>query len=259
MAGGRRGAGATARKTDNEQARASTALAALSGAERVDAYLEIFCTGEAASRASRIVTKAIRDRHPDLCRAPARRAATASARCSSGASAVVCRDRTAALLTIAARGASRAIAAEKERRGLLDYDDLIDKTLALLEHVDAAWVHYKLDLGIDHVLIDEAQDTSPKQWEIVERWSPNSPPARARATVKRTIFAVGDEKQSIFSFQGAAPQRVRRDAAAFRARAIATAALDFVAARVQAFVPLRRRSCSAPSTKCSSAAGHSRA
>ena len=58
--------------------------------------------------------------------------------------------------------------AEKDRRGLLDYEDLIDKTLALLSNVSAAWVHYKLDRGIHHVLIDEAQDTSPKQWEIVK-------------------------------------------------------------------------------------------
>ena len=59
--------------------------------------------------------------------------------------------------------------AAKNERGLLDYDDLIDKTLALLGEERAAWVHYKLDQGIDHVLIDEAQDTSRKQWEIIQR------------------------------------------------------------------------------------------
>ena len=59
--------------------------------------------------------------------------------------------------------------AAKDRRGLLDYDDLIDKTLALLGEERAGWVHYKLDRGIDHVLIDEAQDTSLKQWEIIRR------------------------------------------------------------------------------------------
>ena len=77
--------------------------------------------------------------------------------------------------------------------------------------VDAAWVLYKLDLGIDHMLVDEAQDTSPEQWEIVAALRRNSPPAPARAdATKRTMFAVGDEKQSIFSFQGAAPRAVRR-------------------------------------------------
>src|SRR5262249_40603262 len=62
-------------------------------------------------------------------------------------------------LTIA-EAVIRRYAREKENRGLLDFDDLIEKTLALLENVEAAWVHYKLDLGIDHVLIDEAQDTA---------------------------------------------------------------------------------------------------
>ena len=64
---------------------------------------------------------------------------------------------------------------------------------------------YKLDLGIDHVLIDEAQDTSPKQWDIVRTIVSEFTPGGARPNVKRTVFAVGDEKQSIFSFQGAAP------------------------------------------------------
>src|SRR5947207_231131 len=82
--------------------------------------------------------------------------------------AAACRDRTAALITIADEVISRYQAA-KDRRGLLDYDDLIDKTLALLGEEGAAWVHYKLDRGIDHVLIDEAQYTSPKQWRIIRR------------------------------------------------------------------------------------------
>ena len=87
-------------------------------------------------------------------------------RCSQRRRAVAARDRTAALVTIANAVIDR-FAAEKDRRGLLDYDDLIEKTLALFGNVSAAWVHYKLDLGIDHLLIDEAQDTSPKQWEII--------------------------------------------------------------------------------------------
>ena len=78
-------------------------------------------------------------------------------------------------------------------------------------------MHYKLDLGIDHVLIDEAQDTSPKQWEIIQRADRRvHRRRRARASVKRTMFAVGDEKQSIFSFQGAAPQQFADDAPALR-------------------------------------------
>ena len=82
------------------------------------------------------------------------------------------RDRSAALITVAAAVIER-YRAEKDRRGLLDYEDLIDKTLTLLRDAStkstaAAWVLYKLDLGINHVLVDEAQDTSAKQWEIIE-------------------------------------------------------------------------------------------
>src|SRR5260370_38079207 len=83
----------------------------------------------------------------------------------------------------------------------------MDKALALLDNVDAAWVHYKLDLGIDHLLIDEAQDTSDKQWDIVRRLVAEFTAGKGARDLKRTIFAVGDEKQSIFSFQDAAPKQ----------------------------------------------------
>ena len=69
-------------------------------------------------------------------------------------------------------------------------------------------MHYKLDLGLDHVLIDEAQDTSEKQWRIVRQLVAEfAAGAGARGSLTRTLFAVGDEKQSIFSFQGAAPRQ----------------------------------------------------
>ena len=118
---------------------------------------------------------------------------------------MVCRERSAALVTVAYEVVTR-YPEEKERRGLLDYDDLIDKTLGLLTNVDAAWVHYKLDLGIDHLLIDEAQDTSSKQWEIVSQLVAEFTAGAGARDVIRTIFAVGDEKQSIYSFQNAAPK-----------------------------------------------------
>ena len=95
----------------------------------------------------------------------------------------------------------------KRLRGVLDYDDLVVETRNLLSRRGAAqWVLYKLDGGIDHVLIDEAQDTSPEQWEIVKKLTEEFfvGIGRERAQL-RTIFAVGDEKQSIFSFQGADP------------------------------------------------------
>jgi ATP-dependent helicase/nuclease subunit A len=101
----------------------------------------------------------------------------------------------------------REYAAARARRGVLDYDDLIVKTRDLLERQGAAqWVLYKLDGGIDHVLIDEAQDTSPEQWAIVRKLTGEFFSGDGRERQKpRTIFAVGDEKQSIFSFQGADP------------------------------------------------------
>jgi ATP-dependent helicase/nuclease subunit A len=101
----------------------------------------------------------------------------------------------------------RDYAHAKRQRGVLDYDDLIIKTRDLLERRGAAaWVLYKLDGGIEHVLIDEAQDTSPAQWEIVKKLTEEFFAGTGRERRNpRTIFAVGDEKQSIFSFQGADP------------------------------------------------------
>ena len=188
-------------KSDCEQARRFGALAALSGSERVETYLEIFCTDQGTPRRW-IATRAIRDDAlvERLCAERGRVHAVLGRR-----NAVVCRDRSAALLTVASAVLAR-YHGEKERRGLVDYDDLIDKTLALLESVDAAWVHYKLDLGIDHLLIDEAQDTSAKQWEIIQRLVAEFTAGKGARELRRTIFAVGDEKQSIFSFQDAAPK-----------------------------------------------------
>ncbi len=95
----------------------------------------------------------------------------------------------------------------KAAHGALDYDDLIAKTLGLLEDSAYAWVHFKLDGGIDHVLIDEAQDTSPDQWQIVRRLTAEFFTLEsASETRARTMFAVGDQKQSIYSFQGADPR-----------------------------------------------------
>ena len=96
----------------------------------------------------------------------------------------------------------------KRARSLLDFDDLIDRTATLLtrERV-SAWVHYKLDQGIDHILVDEAQDTSPRQWQIVKALTDDFFAGETARIAGRTIFAVGDEKQSIYSFQGARPER----------------------------------------------------
>lgn len=95
----------------------------------------------------------------------------------------------------------------KSRQSGLDYDDLILKTRDLLRKPDTApWVLYKLDGGIDHILVDEAQDTNPEQWDIIESLAQEFfSGASAREDIERTLFVVGDLKQSIYSFQRASP------------------------------------------------------
>ncbi|OQM73970.1 double-strand break repair helicase AddA [Manganibacter manganicus] len=127
---------------------------------------------------------------------------------------------TKAALTVADRLISR-YEQLKRGRGLLDFNDLITRTVSLLARPDAGpWVQYKLDRGIDHILLDEAQDTSPDQWEVVRRLADEFFAGEgARGHVERTIFAVGDEKQSIYSFQGAAPDSFHESRQLFSAKA----------------------------------------
>lgn len=106
---------------------------------------------------------------------------------------------------------AEAYALTKASRGALDFADLIGRTRDLVaERPDAAWVLYKLDDGIDHILVDEAQDTAPEQWEIVRRLTGEfwSGAGLRNSDAERSLFVVGDEKQSIYSFQGADPQRL---------------------------------------------------
>ena len=96
----------------------------------------------------------------------------------------------------------------KIAKGLLDYSDLVLKAKELLfKSGAAAWVLYKLDGGIEHILVDEAQDTSAEQWDIVRALSDEFFAGEGASPFERTIFAVGDKKQSIFSFQGANPAK----------------------------------------------------
>lgn len=94
--------------------------------------------------------------------------------------------------------------------GLMDYDDLIHQTIRLLQQDGgASWVRYKLDRGLKYLLIDEAQDTSPEQWQILtaiatEFFVDNT--EDQGQTPDRSLFSVGDFKQSIYSFQGARPE-----------------------------------------------------
>ena len=195
----------TGNKTDQDQAARLRGALVFSGAAQVDEYLGVFLTEADRTPRKSIVTKNFARDNPAIGRlfeSEIARILPLIAR----RRAVVARDRSEALLHIATAAAAN-YRREKQERGLLDYDDLIDKTLAMLDRVSSGWVHYKLDRGVDHVLIDEAQDTSPRQWDIVAHIiSEFTSGAGARDGVVRTVFAVGDEKQSIFSFQGAAPR-----------------------------------------------------
>lgn len=120
-------------------------------------------------------------------------------------------ERTSALLEVGL-DALVAYQDEKRRRGALDFDDLIRKTRDLLTRTGMSdWVLYKLDGGISHILLDEAQDTSPEQWELINALTEEftAGVGAERQQDPRTLFVVGDEKQSIYSFQGADPAQLR--------------------------------------------------
>ncbi len=119
---------------------------------------------------------------------------------------------TLAVLCLAERYAE-AYALAKAERGVLDFADLIAKARDLVATSPGApWVLYKLDGGLEHILIDEAQDTAPEQWAIAEsltdEFFAGAGRVRPAGSPDRTLFIVGDEKQSIYSFQGADPDRL---------------------------------------------------
>ena len=104
----------------------------------------------------------------------------------------------------------------KRQRGFMDYDDLIAITNRLFASVSAAWVRYKLDQGIRYIMVDEAQDTSPGQWGIFDQLFEDqlNDQSESGAFPPRSVFSVGDFKQSIYSFQGARPDLFHSKAAA---------------------------------------------
>jgi ATP-dependent helicase/nuclease subunit A len=127
--------------------------------------------------------------------------------------------KTLALRNFAARFLP-AYEARKRERGWLSFDDLIRKARDLLrDRAVADWVLYRLDGGIDHILVDEAQDTSPVQWEVIEHLAQELASGEgAHADRRRTLFVVGDKKQSIYSFQGADAEAFDRMRAHFEDR-----------------------------------------
>jgi ATP-dependent helicase/nuclease subunit A len=202
--------------TKAEKPRGAAMLAWLGGDRRdLESWLDSFLTAKGTPRA-KLATKAV-----DAAAAGALEALLAEqARALALHAKLLGFDihrRSAALLRLAA--ASRAgYAARKAAAASLDYDDLIGKAVALLE-AGAAWVLYKLDGGIDHVLVDEAQDTAPEQWRVVRALTGEYFAGEGAVERARTVFVVGDEKQSIFSFQGADLDAFAATRADFAARA----------------------------------------
>jgi ATP-dependent helicase/nuclease subunit A len=180
-------------------------------AQGFDEYCQVFFTQKGTKR-QRFMTKSLADASPDLALAmEAEFARLERVRAEHGAALMA--DATAALLRLG--GAVLAsYESFKSSRALLDFDDLVLKSSFLLERPGVApWVLYKLDGGIDHILIDEAQDTNPEQWRVVAALAGDFFSGQGAREQIRTVFAVGDVKQSIFSFQRADPaafQSMRR-------------------------------------------------
>ena len=203
-------------------------LASHVGAEQADSSLfqlfcDVFLYGENtkspfAARIGATPTKDLREANPDL---------TEDLNDLMEVTAAL-RDRVLAQRALARtraliRFGQAFVSAYEERkllRGALDFDDLIIKARQLLsEAAVAQWVLYRLDGGIDHILVDEAQDTSPDQWQVIRLLAQEFAAGDgARTDRRRTIFVVGDKKQSIYSFQGADPEEFDRMQAYFANR-----------------------------------------
>jgi ATP-dependent helicase/nuclease subunit A len=208
--------------TDGKRGKALSAWLAATPeirAERWDEYRDQFLTQARQPRVS-LATKAIlaTGNWVGTCLlAEQARVLTLHARLA----ALTVRDASAALARLG-HAFLRGYEAAKRQRALLDYDDLILATQRLLETPGVApWVLFKLDGGLDHILIDEAQDTNPEQWQVVAALAQDFFSGLGARDARRTIFAVGDVKQSIFSFQRADPQQFLAMQRHFSARVLA--------------------------------------
>ncbi len=200
------------------KAAAKLSMISVLGYEALPALEGTFLTGSGAkepftAKIGSFPTKKLQKDHPDLIEklnklmmrvedARAERIALANAQ------------RSLALWSFAHRFLSH-YEQHKQRLGWLDFDDLIVRARNLLsDQAVAEWVLYRLDGGIDHILVDEAQDTSPVQWQVIERlaqeFTSGAGAGTERSDMPRTIFVVGDKKQSIYSFQGADPAEFDR-------------------------------------------------
>ena len=176
--------------------------------ETFDAYTLVYLTAAGTVRA-KLATKAVIDSHPGVFETLTVEADRVL-KVLEHRRAVEVATATHALLVLS-NAFLDEYATRKAAFARLDYDDLIQQTRALLNMPGVAeWVLFKLDGGLDHILIDEAQDTSPDQWAVVqaltEEFFAGAGRHEDRTDDLRTVFAVGDRKQSIYSFQGAAPE-----------------------------------------------------
>ena len=181
------------------------ALNQSSPAGRVPILAQYFLTTSGEMRKG-LMTKSLAQERPDLCQKASRaQVEFGELQCILKGLSLV--EASVALYRLAASVLQRYSNA-KATSGTLDFDDLIASTTNLLGSAQSAeWVLYKLDGGLDHILVDEAQDTSPVQWQIIGALAREFYSGRGARDVVRTVFAVGDEKQSIYSFQGAEPEK----------------------------------------------------
>ncbi len=172
----------------------------------LDGYLGAFFTdGGAGSRRAKLIHKEAQNLAPGAAATLAVEAERLDA-VRRHLNSLTVAEATAALLRLG-HAILEVYATQKRQRGLLDYDDLILEARDLLRQAGAAaWVLFKLDGGLDHILIDEAQDTNPEQWEVIETLSAEFFAGAGAREAVRTVFAVGDAKQSIYSFQRADPR-----------------------------------------------------
>lgn len=175
---------------------------------RVDAWIALFLTKDGEPRKT-LATAAARKADPGAVEILEREQQRVVHLCGRLKSVGVARS-TAALLRLGKALLDRYDAA-KRQHALLDYDDLILAAGDLLRGDGRVqWVLFKLDGGIDHILVDEAQDTSPEQWDVIAALAAEFFAGQGARERPRTVFAVGDGKQSIFSFQGADPEAFAR-------------------------------------------------
>ena len=170
---------------------------------KVESYIALFLTAGGEVR-KRLATKTVVDKNPEVLEIllqEAERMQDLQNRVNS----LDCATRTWAIVNLGV-AILQTYTQEKQRRGQLDYNDLIERTAHLLRMPDVApWVLFKLDGGLDHILVDEAQDTNLHQWTVISSLAEEFFSGTGAREGRRTLFVVGDLKQSIYSFQGANP------------------------------------------------------